>query len=237
MTNTRTEQRPASAEPIVEAFQIRDTIKEHGDTYEHLVALIDDANIEGVSGNICRGAEKGRTPKKRKKRKPRIDLPRIIPSISQISRWQGVDGFVDRAWPKSDDPDPWKHVERVGLAGMNPVYVLGEHGEEVDDHAIKVTLDCLRDKPKDVMLFAHDGGYADLISALAGDAKRRVFVAGFKEKLSRRYHDLEQLGLIRTLDLEYDLRLSNTPFPRPDARVIPRDEFDPERLLAAAPSN
>ena len=237
MATTRTEQRPASAEPIVEAFQIRDTIKENGDNYEHLVALIDDANIEGVSGNICRRAEKGRKPKKRKRRKPRIDLLRILSSISQISRWQGIDGFVYRAWPTSDDPDRWKHVERVGLAGMNPVYVLGEPGEEADDQVIKATLDCLRDKPKDVMLFAHDGGYADLIRALAGDSRRRVFVAGFKERLSRHYHDLEKRGFIRTLDLEHDLRLSNTPFPRPDARVIPWDEFDAERLLAAAPSD
>ncbi len=193
--------------------------------YPDLVVLWDDANIDGVLGDIlgarldrANGLDKGRVPR----------------ALSRRPEWGNVRTFLYQAVPPTWRA-PWPFANYLLTHEITPVFIEGQRGAEADDRAILDTLDELRSRAADVLLLSHDGGFADLLEGLAQDPKRRVYVAGFEHKFSKAYYRLERQGLIRVLDLEDDLQVFDRPLPRP--RVVSLDEFDPASLLDGVPDS
>jgi uncharacterized protein len=88
-------------------------------------------------------------------------------------------------------------------------------------------LDALVQRADDVLLVSHDADFAEHLSRLLTESayKRRVGLVALREYASAQF---DQLG-IELHDLEDDVRAFNVPLPR--VRIIPLDEFDPERFL------
>ena len=193
--------------------------------YPDLVVLWDDANIDGVLGDIL-GARLDRTNG--------LDKGRVPHALSRRPEWGNVRTFLYQAVPPTWRA-PWPFANYLLTQEITPVFIEGQRGAEADDRAILLTLGELRARATDVLLLSHDGGFADLLEDLAQDPKRRVYVAGFEHKLNKAYYRLERQGLIRVLDLEDDLQVFDRPLPRP--RVVSLDEFDPVSLLDGVPDS
>lgn len=193
--------------------------------YENVVVLWDDANMDGVLMNILNTA--------RLDADNGIDKKRVVTGIRELRKWdrRHIHPFIFKAIP-SGQPADWPYGSHLRQAGITPVWVQGETGEEADDQAILSTLRELRDWSADVLLLSHDGGYAEQLEQLAQDPKRCVGVVGFREELSKGYYKLMRRGQITIYDLEDDMRIFDRPLPRTRETVVSPDEFDPAALLS-----
>lgn len=193
--------------------------------YENVVVLWDDANMDGVLMNILNTA--------RLDADNGIDKKRVVTGIRELRKWdrRHIHPFIFKAIP-SGQPADWPYGRHLRQAGITPVWVQGETGEEADDQAIRSTLREIRDWRADVLLLSHDGGYAEQLEQLAQDPKRCVGVVGFREELSKGYYKLMRRGQITIYDLEDDLKTFDRPLPRTRETVVSPDEFDPAALLS-----
>ena len=161
-----------------------------------------------------------------------IDKERLVRSMSQFVGGARVEPILFKAVPQGQ-PAPWPFGRYLRDAGITPVWIQGETREEEDDQAILRTLRELRGWAADVWLLSHDGGFAKELQRLAEDPKRRVGVAGFQERLSKKFRKPMIDGEIEFLDLEDDLAIFDAPLPRMREIVVSPDDFDPAALLSA----
>ena len=115
-------------------------------------------------------------------------------------------------------------IQALLALGYQPVPLSGDADEKVVDIAIQRTLRALRGREGDVVLVSHDGDFVDDVGALLDG--RRVGVMGFAEFRNAAFADLPGVAFF---DLEYDVDAFDAQLPR--VRVIPIDEFDPDRFL------
>ena len=156
------------------------------------------------------------------------------PNPDERPRWERVTDFAESTWSQpvtglfflnaSAGQLPASFVQALLAMGYRPVPLAGRADEKVVDIGIQRTLDALVGRDADVMLASHDGDFAPHLQRLIGDG-RRVGVMALREFTSNQLTDLG----VTLFDLEDDVRAFNAPLPR--VRIIPLDEFDPERFL------
>ena len=157
------------------------------------------------------------------------------PASEERPRWERVTAYAEQLLEQpatglfflnaSNGHLPHSFVQALIAMGYRPVPLAGSGDQKVVDVGIQRTLEALVDHDEaDVLLLSHD---ADFVKQVAGlvDGRRRVGLIGFREFMSTQ---LTALGL-PLYDLEDDVRAFNAPLPR--VRIIPLDEFDPERFL------
>ncbi|MEV7428392.1 NYN domain-containing protein [Nocardioides sp. NPDC092400] len=178
--------------------------------------LVDGENIDATLGNSLLG------------RRP---LPEERP------RWERVTAYAEQLWGQpvtglfflnaSSGQLPSSFVQALLAMDYRPVPLAGRTDEKVVDIGIQRTLDALLQRADDVLLVSHDADFAEHLNRLLDESayKRRVGLVALREYASAQF---DTLG-IRVHDLEDDVRAFNVPLPR--VRIIPLDEFDPERFL------
>jgi uncharacterized protein len=175
--------------------------------------LVDGENIDATLGNSLLG------------RRP---LPEERP------RWERVTTYAAELWDQpvtglfflnaSSGQLPNSFVQALLAMDYRPVPLSGRADEKVVDVGILRTLEALTRHDADVLLVSHDADFAQSLAALA-DGRRRIGVLALREYASSQF---DALG-IEVHDLEDEVEAFNVPLPR--VRVIPLDEFDPERFL------
>ena len=106
-----------------------------------------------------------------------------------------------------------------------PIPLAGRSDEKVVDIGIQRTLDALAAHPEaDVLLCTHDADFVDHVERLMG-GDRRLGLIALREYASTAFTTLE----VPIHDLEDDVGAFKVPLPR--VRIIPLDDFDPERFL------
>jgi uncharacterized protein len=175
--------------------------------------LVDGENIDATLGNSLLG------------RRP---LPEERP------RWERVTAYAAELWGQpvtglfflnaSNGQLPSSFVQALLAMDYRPVPLSGRPDEKVVDIGILRTLDALAAHDDDVLLVSHDADFAESLRRLAG-GRRRVGVLALREYASNQF---DSLG-IEVHDLEDEVEAFNVPLPR--VRVIPLDDFDPERFL------
>ena len=120
---------------------------------------------------------------------------------------------------------PMSFVQALLALDWRPVPLAGEPGQKVVDIGIQRTLEALAGRDGDVLLASHDGDFVPQVEALAGNG-RRVGVLGFREFANARLVDIPG---VEFHDLEDDVRAFTKVLPR--VRIIPIDDFKPERFL------
>ena len=164
------------------------------------------------------------------------DIFRRRPTPDERPRWERVTEFLRAEWGQdvrglfflnaSSGTLPMPFVQALLALGYRVVPLSGSKDQKVVDVGIQRTLAALANREADVALVSHDADFeAHLRDLLPG---RRVAVLGFREYVSQRLAELEPLGL-RFFDMESAVGAFNVPLPR--VRIIPLDEFDPERFL------
>lgn len=174
--------------------------------------LVDGENIDATLGGSILG------------RRPQPD---------ERPRWDRVLSFLARTWHQrsrglfflnASTNLPMPFIQALLALGYQPVPLSGDADEKVVDIAIQRTLRALRGREGDVVLVSHDGDFVDDVGALLDG--RRVGVMGFAEFRNAAFADLPGVAFF---DLEYDVDAFDAQLPR--VRVIPIDEFDPDRFL------
>jgi uncharacterized protein len=176
--------------------------------------LVDGENIDATLGNSLLGRRP--TPDER----PRWE--RVTQFAAQVLQQPVTGLFFLNA---SNGTLPHSFVQALLAMDYRPIPLSGSSDEKVVDVGIQRTLEALTGHDEaDVLLVSHD---ADFVRQLAGliDGHRRVGLVGLREYMSTQ---LTALG-VPMYDLEDDVNAFNQPLPR--VRIIPLDEFDPERFL------
>ena len=164
------------------------------------------------------------------------DILRHRPAPDERPRWERVTDFLRQRWGQdvralfflnaSSGTMPMPFVQALLALGYRVIPLSGGKDEKVVDIGIQRTLKALSTRPDDVALASHDADFEPQLRELLPD--RRVAVLGFREYVSLRLAELEPDGL-QFFDMESDVGAFNVPLPR--VRIIPLDEFDPERFL------
>ncbi len=181
---------------------------------EPVYVLIDGENIDRTLGQILEA-------KPRPEQRPRWDKvrtfaeqafgPRQARALFFLNAWRGLPGTF---------------VQALRMAGYLPIPLSGDPDQKVVDIAINRTLEALRARRGPVLLVSHDQDFSQALAALH-DGERPLGVLAFREYLGGEFVDMPG---VRVFDLEDDVRaFEGGPLPR--VRVIPIDEFDPERYL------
>ena len=175
--------------------------------------LVDGENIDATLGNSLLGRR---------------------PQPEERPRWDRVTAYAARLWDQpvvglfflnaSNGQLPNAFVQALLALDYRPVPLSGRPDEKVVDVGILRTLEALVHHDDDVLLVSHDADFAERLGALTG-GHRRVGVLALREYASSQF---DALG-IEVHDLEDEVEAFNVPLPR--VRVIPLDEFDPERFL------
>jgi uncharacterized protein len=157
------------------------------------------------------------------------------PHPDERPRWERLTRFLAAEWDQpavglfflnaSNGNLPTQFIGALLALGYRPVPLSGREDQKVVDLGILRTLEALTERDDDVVLVSHDSDFAESLGVLH-TRHRRIAVAGLREFAS---HKLMELGL-PFFDLEDDVQAFNAPLPR--VRVIPVDDFDPERFLA-----
>jgi len=178
-----------------------------------LYILIDGENIDRTLGQILEA-------KPRPEQRPRWDrvrqfaetaFGRPAKALFFLNAWRGLPGTF---------------IQALRMAGYTPIPLSGDPDQKVVDIAMIRTLDAIVSRPGDVLLVSHDNDFRESFARLI-DGQRRMGVLGFKEYLSGEYVELDGVELF---DLEDDARaFDGEPLPR--IRVIPLEQFDPNRYL------
>jgi uncharacterized protein len=156
------------------------------------------------------------------------------PHPEERPRWERVTAYARELWDQpatglfflnaSSGQLPTPFVQALLAMDYRPVPLAGRADEKVVDVGIQRTLDALVARDDDVLLVSHDADFAEHLSRLA-DGRRRVGVLALREYASAQF---DALG-IEVHDLEDEVGAFNVPLPR--VRIIPLDDFDPERFL------
>ncbi len=176
--------------------------------------IVDGENIDATLGNSLLG------------RRP---LPEERP------RWERVTAYAERLWEQpvtglfflnaSNGQLPSTFVQALLAMDYRPIPLAGRSDEKVVDIGIQRTLDALAAHPEaDVLLCTHDADFADHVERLVG-GDRKLGLIALHEYASTAFTTLE----IPIHDLEDDVGAFKVPLPR--VRIIPLDDFDPERFL------
>jgi uncharacterized protein len=175
--------------------------------------IVDGENIDATLGNSLLG------------RRP---LPEERP------RWERVTAYAQRLWDQpvtglfflnaSNGQLPSTFVQALLAMDYRPVPLAGRSDEKVVDIGIQRTLDALTHHDADLLLCTHDADFADHVERLMGNG-RKVGLIALREYASTAFTTLD----LPVHDLEDDVGAFKVPLPR--VRIIPLDEFDPERFL------
>ena len=175
--------------------------------------LVDGENIDATLGNSLLG------------RRP---LPEERP------RWERVTQYAEELWGQpvtalfflnaSNGQLPSGFVQALLAMDYRPVPLAGRADEKVVDVGIQRTLDALAQREGDVLLCSHDADFVEHMGRLM-EGERRVGLLALREYASIQFVNAG----IEVHDLEDDVRAFNVPLPR--VRLIPLDQFDPERFL------
>ncbi len=180
---------------------------------EPVYVLVDGENIDRTLGQILEA-------KPRPEQRPRWDKVRAFAEQAFGERPSRALFFLN-AWRGL----PGTFVQALRLAGYIPVPLSGDPDQKVVDIAINRTLEALQKRPGPVLLVSHDQDFSEHFAALAGE--RPVGVLAFREYLGGEYVEMDG---VQVFDIEDDARaFEGGPLPR--IRVIPIDDFDPERFL------
>lgn len=175
--------------------------------------LVDGENIDRTLGQILDGK----------------------PKPEQRPRWERVRAFTERRWGKPARAlfflNAWRglpgtFIQALRVAGYIPIPLAGAPEQKVVDIAVIRTLEALKARQGDVVLVSHDNDFQPSFAALAG-AGRRLGVLAFREYLAG---GLAEVPGVEVLDLEDDATAFDAG-PLPRVRVIPIDQFDPNRYL------
>lgn len=185
----------------------------HGGTQEHVYVLVDGENIDRTLGQILEAK----------------------PKPEQRPRWERVRSFAERTYGRPARAlfflNAWRglpgtFIQALRMAGFVPIPLTGNPDQKVVDIAMIRTLEALKSRRGDVMLVTHDADFRDALGALAGGG-RRLGVLAFREYLGGEYNEVPGLEVF---DLEDEANaFDGGPLPR--VRVIPIDQFDPNRYL------
>jgi putative heme uptake system protein len=180
---------------------------------ELVYVLVDGENIDRTLGQILEAKPK---PEQR----PRWDRIRAfaekkygrpVRALFFLNAWRGLPGTF---------------IQALRVAGYVPIPLGGGQEQKVVDIAVIRTLEALAGRKGDVLLVSHDADFHEAFAALA-DGKRRLGLLAFKEYLGGDYASVPG---VETFDLEDDAgAFEGSPLPR--VRVIPIEEFDPNRYL------
>ncbi len=176
--------------------------------------IVDGENIDATLGNSLLG------------RRP---LPEERP------RWERVTDYAQRLWDQpvtglfflnaSSGQLPSNFVQALLAMGYRPIPLAGRSDEKVVDIGIQRTLDALvAHEDADLLLCTHDADFVDHVERLMG-AGRKVGLVALREYASTAFDGID----LPIHDLEDDIGAFNVPLPR--VRIIPLDDFDPERFL------
>lgn len=183
-----------------------------GDPITYL--LVDGENVDGVLGS---GSILGRRPEP-----------------AERPRWNKLLDFAAARWRQpvralffinATRTVPTSFVQALMAMDYAPILLSGSDDESVVDIAIQRTLSALRDRVGDVLLASHDGDFAAHLTEVATPG-RQVGIVAFGEFVAQSLRDVPGVEIF---DLEYDADAFDLRLPR--VRVIPLDEFDPERFL------
>jgi uncharacterized protein len=157
------------------------------------------------------------------------------PRPDQRPRWERVMRMVEERWQRpakglffinGSRGLPWPFITALRSIGLTPIPLGGTPEQKVVDIGILRTLEALRERPGDVMLVSHDKDFAAAMHLLVGP-ERRLGLLAFEEYIAG---ELREIPGLEILDLEYHAgAFESGPLPR--LRVIPIDEFDPNRYL------
>ncbi|GAB2877575.1 NYN domain-containing protein [Nocardioides pacificus] len=156
------------------------------------------------------------------------------PEPEERPRWERVTAYAEKLWGQpvtglfflnaSSGNLPTSFVQALLAMDYRPVPLSGRSDEKVVDIGLQRTLTALVERDADVLLVSHDGDFVPQVEALL-DGHRRVGVLALREFVNQRF---TALG-VQIHDLEDDVAAFNVPLPR--VRIIPLDDFDPERFL------
>lgn len=180
---------------------------------EHVYLLVDGENIDRTLGQILEAK----------------------PKPEQRPRWERVRGFTERTYGRPARAlfflNAWRglpgtFIQALRMAGFVPIPLSGNPDQKVVDIAIIRTLEALKARKGDVVVVSHDADFRAALADLAGGS-RRLGVLAFREYLGGEYSDVPGLEVF---DLEDEANaFDGGPLPR--VRVIPIDQFDPNRYL------
>lgn len=159
------------------------------------------------------------------------------PNPEERPRWDRVRDYVRDLWDQpvrplfflnaSSGSFPTGFVQALIGLGFTPIPLAGAVGEKVVDIGIQRTLEAIGRRAGDVVLLSHDGDFIPQLRDLAG-GDRKLGLLGFREFVNVRFQELAASGL-QILDLEDDAAAFTAPLPR--IRIIPIEQFQPERFL------
>lgn len=180
---------------------------------EHVYLLIDGENIDRTLGQILEAK----------------------PKPEQRPRWDRVRSFTERTFGRPAKAlfflNAWRglpgtFIQALRMAGYVPIPLTGTPDQKVVDIAIIRTLEALKARKGDVVVVSHDADFREALGGLVEDG-RRLGVLAFREYLGGEYSDVPGLEVF---DLEDEASaFDGAPLPR--VRVIPIDQFDPNRYL------
>ena len=157
------------------------------------------------------------------------------PDPHERPRWQQIVEFAEAEWGQPVralffiNASRGLHapfVQALMAMRYRPIPLAGRGDQKVVDIAIQRTLAALRDRAGDVLLASHDADFASDMSVLAGNEGRRVGLLVFSELVGQGLRDVPGIEIY---DLEDHARAFDVELPR--VRVIPLDDFDPNRFL------
>jgi putative heme uptake system protein len=155
------------------------------------------------------------------------------PQPEERPRWERLTQFAEATWGQpavglfflnaSNGQMPLPFVQALLSIGYRPIPLSGSADEKVVDIGIQRTLEAIKGHEVDVMLCSHDSDFAPQLRTLSDG--RRLGLLALREFVSNQLTALD----IPVYDLEDDVGAFNTILPR--VRIIPLDDFDPERFL------
>jgi uncharacterized protein len=157
------------------------------------------------------------------------------PKPEQRPRWDRVKGFTEKKFGKPCKAlfflNAWRglpgsFIQALRMAGYMPIPLTGNADQKVVDMAIIKTLEALKARKGDVCLVSHDVDFCTPFLDLGQD--RRLGVMAFKEYLAG---DYTEANGVEIFDFEDDVGSFPEGAPLPRVRVIPIDQFDPNRYL------
>lgn len=156
------------------------------------------------------------------------------PRPEQRPRWDRVISYVETTFGgpvralfflNASYGLPTGFIAALQAMNFTPIPLSGSSDDKIVDIAILRTLDALVLREGTVVLGSHDGDFVEGVAPLVA-GERRVAVLGFPEFMSG---DLRELEGIEICDLELDAGAFDFSLPR--IRVIPIEQFDPEKYL------
>lgn len=159
------------------------------------------------------------------------------PTPDERPRWDRIADFAASLWDQpvsglfflnaTSGQMPMPFVQALMAMSYRPIPLAGGPGLKVVDMGIQRTLEAIVPRDADVILASHDGDFIPQVEALL-NGERRVGLLCFREFVNAHMAELADRGL-EFFDLENDVNAFNTMLPR--VRIIPIDDFDPERYL------